>query len=126
MIELVGRRRFEAGQNREHFLQLVKSLPFGGILSMLPDYGIDLALSALLPRRERIQFRLGHNHFLVRPAHRNELAHERHLQFALHFLAAVLASETSDETSRPSARLPTAVMNIRARCVQNIPRISRT
>src|SRR6266404_6750913 len=77
MIELVGRRRFEAGQNREHFLQLVESLPFGGILSMLPDYGIDLALSALLPRRERIQLRLGHNHFLVRPAHRNELAHER-------------------------------------------------
>src|SRR5205823_6954318 len=51
---------------------------------------IDLALGSVLAACHRIQFRLRHNHFLIRPAHADELANEWHLQFAVHFLVLFL------------------------------------
>src|SRR5437899_8329016 len=51
---------------------------------------IDLALSAVLATRHRIQFGLRHNHLLVGPAHGDELTDEWHLQFAVHFLVLFL------------------------------------
>ena len=89
MIELVGRLRFEPGQKRQNFFQLIEPLPFGQVLSMFRDDGIDFALRALLSGSQWIKFRLRHDHLFVRPAHRNKLTDERHLQFAVHFFAAV-------------------------------------
>ena len=49
------------------------------------DDPMELVVGAILPSCERIQFRLRHNQFFVRPAHRDELADERHLQLTVHF-----------------------------------------
>ena len=126
---------------------------------MLRHEPIDLALRVVLSPRERIQLRLRHDHLFVGPAHRDELADERHLQPAVHLsvlvrcsdvrrtnakgckrsprlrfmssylmsappmmicgmrtsgtmLAAVFGSATSEETTRPNATPPIAVMNM--------------
>src|SRR5947209_6788079 len=94
MIELVGRLRFEPGQKRQNFFQLIQPLPFGRFMS---SYLIRAPLIRICGIKTNGTM-----------------------------LAAVLASETSDETRRPSARVPTAVMNINARCTQNMPRTLRT
>src|ERR1700731_5281069 len=54
---------------------------------MTIDNPVNLAVDSLLAERQRIEFGLRHHQFFVGPAHGDELANERHLEFAIHLFA---------------------------------------
>ncbi len=78
--------RFKAGKHRQNFFKIIQSLnPFRGLVVAIDDPA-NLSIGALLPASQRIKLCLRNDDLFVRPAHRNELADERHLQLAVHLL----------------------------------------